>query len=65
MSVPRTVSEVFNVKTWHDLKTGGRGHSSTTENGTVRYTCIIYDFLLVNQYKYSSMLYYFKLFNVE
>ena len=27
MSVCRTVSEIFSVKGWRDLKTGGRGHS--------------------------------------
>jgi len=27
MSVCRTVSEIFTVKEWHDLETGGRCHS--------------------------------------
>jgi len=27
MSVPGTVSEIFSVKEWHDLETGGRGCS--------------------------------------
>jgi len=27
MSVSRTVSEIFSVKEWHDLETGGRGRS--------------------------------------
>ena len=27
MSVCRTVSEIFSVKEWHDLETGGRGRS--------------------------------------
>jgi len=29
MSVSRTVSEIFSVKEWHDLETGGRGRSSS------------------------------------
>jgi len=27
MSVSRTVYEIFGVKEWHDLETGGRGRS--------------------------------------
>jgi len=31
MSVSRTVSEIFSVKEWRDLETGGRGHSRSLE----------------------------------
>jgi len=29
MSVSRTVSEIFSIKEWRDLDTGGRGRSSS------------------------------------
>jgi len=31
MSVSRTVSEVFSIKEWRNLETGGRGRSSSLE----------------------------------
>jgi len=31
VSVHRTVSEIFSVKEWRDLETGGRGHSRSSE----------------------------------
>jgi len=31
MSVSRTVSEIFSVKEWRDLETGGRGRSRSLE----------------------------------
>jgi len=34
MSVSRTVSKIFSVKEWHDLKTGGRGRSRSLEMAT-------------------------------
>jgi len=27
MSVCRTISEIFSIKEWRDLETGGKGHS--------------------------------------
>jgi len=63
MSVCRTVSEIFSVKEWRDLKTGVG--FKVIENGAVRR--IMYDFLLVGHCQYSCMLYgtIFKLFDVE
>jgi len=57
MSVCRTVSEIFSVKSWRDLEMG-LGSFRVTENDAVRYT--IYDLLLVCYYKYSSILYHFR-----
>jgi len=31
MSVSRTISEIFSVKEWRDLETGGRGRSRSFE----------------------------------
>ena len=31
MSVSRTVSEIFSVKKWRDVETGGRGRSRSLE----------------------------------
>jgi len=31
MSVSRTVSEIFSVKEWRDLETGGRGRSRSSQ----------------------------------
>jgi len=31
MSVCRTVYDIFSVKEWHDLETGGRGRSRSLE----------------------------------
>ena len=50
MSVCRTVSEIFSVKEWRDLDTGGRWSQPFDR----------YDFLLVSHSKYSCMLYYFQ-----
>jgi len=38
MSVSRTVAEIFSVKEWRDLETGGRGRSNfkVIENGAVQ-----------------------------
>jgi len=36
MSACRTVSEIFSVKEWRDLETGGRGSFKVIENGAVR-----------------------------
>jgi len=33
MSVCRTVSEIFSVKEWRDLETGGRGRSRSLKMG--------------------------------
>jgi len=49
MSVYRTVSDIFSVKEWRDLKTGGRGRSRLLEIAPVRQ--VIYDFLLVDHRK--------------
>ena len=58
MSVCRTVYEMFSVKEWRGLETGGIGSFKITENGAVRE--IIYDFLFVGHCKHSCMLYYFQ-----
>jgi len=52
MSVVRIVFEIFSVKEWRDLETGGRGHLKWRRS-------ILYDFLLVRHFKYSSTLYRF------
>jgi len=57
MFVCRTVTEIFIVKEWRDLETGGYGSFKVIENGAVRY--IMYDFLLVRYCKYSSIWYRF------
>ena len=57
MFVCRTVTEIFIVKEWRDLETGGYGSFKVIENGAVRY--IMYDFLLVGHCTV------FKLFDVE
>jgi len=44
MSVSRTVSEIFSVKEWRDLETGGKGHSRSLERPytTIYWSVIVY-----------------------
>ena len=59
MSVCRTVSEIFSVKKWRDLETGGRGRSRSLKMAPFNRS---YDFLLVGHlsiavyYSFSSYL---------
>jgi len=63
MSISRTVSEIFIVKEWHDLETGGRGRSRllkmTPFNGSyttfywfpivsIALCCTIFELLVIN-----------------
>jgi len=56
MSVCRTVSDIFSVKEWRDLETGGRGRLRSLKLAPFD----VYDFLLVGHCKYSCMLYHFQ-----
>ena len=44
MSVSRTVYEIFSVKEWRDLETGGRGRSRSLERPytTIYWSTIVY-----------------------
>jgi len=55
MSVSRTVYEIFSVKEWRDLETGGMGRSRSLKMAPFdrSYTT----FLLVRHCKYSSIYY--------
>jgi len=61
MSASRTVSEIFGVKEWRDLETGGRCRSRSLKMAP--FDRPLYDFLLVRHckyvYMYSSILYRF------
>jgi len=57
MSVCRTVSEIFSVKEWRDLETGGKGRSMSLKMAPFDRS---YDFVLVGLCKYSCMLYRFQ-----
>ena len=57
MSTCRTVYEIFSVKEWRDLETGGRGRSRSLKMAPFDRS---YDFLLVGHCKYSYMLYHFQ-----
>jgi len=57
MSLSGTVSEIFSVKEWRDLETGGRGRSRSLKMAPIDRP---HDFLLVGHYNYSSMLYHFR-----
>ena len=61
MFVRRTVYEIFSVKEWRDLETGGRGRSRSLKMAKWRHlTDHIRFFLLVGHCKYSCMLYHFQ-----
>jgi len=45
MSVSRTVYEIFRVKEWRDLQSGGRGRSRSLK--MAQFHRLLYDFLLV------------------
>ena len=61
--VSHTVSEIFSVKEWRDLETGGRGRSRSLErlNTTIYWSAIIYialsgtDFELCDVEKYRDL----------
>ena len=57
MSVSRTVSEIFSVKEWRDLETGGRGRSRSLKMAPFNrsYTTFYWEYC-----KYRSMLYHFQ-----
>ena len=57
MSVSRTVSEIFSVKEWRDLKTGGRGRSRSLErlNTTIYWSAIIYIALFSTVFSYLML----------
>ena len=57
MSACRTVYEIFSVKEWRDLETGGRGRSRSLKMAPCDRP---YDFLLVRHCEYSCMLYHFQ-----
>jgi len=59
MSIFRTVFEIFSINEWRDLETDGRGQRLLKMASFGRLQCI-YDFLLVGHYKYSCMLYHFR-----
>jgi len=59
MSVCRTVYEIFSVKEWRNLETGGRGRSRSLKMALFDRS-VIHDFLLAGHCKYSCMLYHFQ-----
>jgi len=62
MSVSRTVSEIFSVKEWRDLETGGRGRSRSLKMAPFNrsYTTFYWS-AIVNIAVYFTI---FKLFDV-
>ena len=57
MSVCHTIYEIFSVKEWRNLETGGRGRSRSLDMAPFDRS---YDFLLVGHCKYRCMLYHFQ-----
>ena len=62
MSVCRTVSEIFSVKKWRDLETGGRSRSRSLKMAPFNRS---YDFLLVGHLSIAVCCIIFELFDVE
>ena len=56
MSVCRTVSEIFSIKEWRNLETGGKGRSMSLKMAPFD----LYDFLLIGSCKDGCMLYHFQ-----
>ena len=60
MSVCRTVSEIFSVKEWRELETGGRSRSRSLKMAPFNRS--LYGFLLIGHCKY---IYLFKHFTIH
>jgi len=59
MAVSVAVCEIFSVKQWYDLENQVRGGSRSLKMAPFNRPC---DFLLVGHYKFSSILYHFRVF---
>ena len=63
MSVSRTVSEIFNVKEWHDLETRGRGRSRSLKMAPFDRSYTTFYWSAIVNIALSSTI--FELFDVE
>jgi len=63
MSVSRTVSEIFNVKEWHDLETMGRGRSRSLKMAPFDRSYTTFYWSAIVNIALSSTI--FELFDVE
>ena len=59
VAVSVAVCKIFSVKEWRDLENQVRGRSRSLKMAPFDRLC---DFLLVGHYKYSSILYHFRVF---
>jgi len=63
MSVCHTFYEIFSIKEWHDLETGGRGHSWSLKMAPFDRSCTTFYWLAVLSIAVCCTI--FKLFDVE
>jgi len=63
MSVCRTVYEIFSVKEWRNLETGGKGHSRSLKMAPFDRSCTTFYWLAIVSIAVCSTI--FRLFDVE